>query len=56
MLDNTALQQQQKEIAELVSAAVVLSSEDRAVLLCSANALKTRKEIEESRKLADKSA
>lgn len=50
MIENTALKQQQQEIAELVSTAIVLSSEDRAVLLCSANALKTRKEIEEARK------
>lgn len=50
MSNNTALTQQQKEIAELVATAVLLSKEDRAVLLCSANALKTRKEIEEARK------
>lgn len=52
---NGLLEDIKKDIAELVSAAVILSSEDRAVLLCSANALKTRKEIEEARKLSEKS-
>lgn len=50
MFENSELKQKQQEIAELVSTAIILSSEDRAVLLCSANALKTRKEIEEARK------
>lgn len=50
------ISKQQKDIAELVSTAIALSDEDRAVLICSANTLMARKQIEEARKLAEKPA
>ena len=41
---------EQEEIKEFVSILLVLSKEDRAVLLSNANALRVRRDIEKARK------
>lgn len=46
VLDKTVPKEDEEEIKEFVSAILPLSTEDRAVLLLSANTLRTRQEIE----------
>lgn len=51
VLDKTVPKEDAEEIKEFVSAILPLSTEDRAVLLMSANVLRTRQEIEKRMEL-----
>ncbi len=48
-LNTTITQDEREEIKELVSVFILLSKEDRAVLLSNANAFKVRRDIEKAR-------
>lgn len=48
-LDKVISKEEQEEIKEFVSAIVLLSKEDRAVLLSNANAFRVRRDIERAR-------
>lgn len=49
VLDRKVTKEEKEEIKELVATLLVLPSEDRAVLLSNANALRVRKELERRR-------
>lgn len=53
MLDMTISKEQKEEINEFVSILLLLSPEDRAVLLSNANAFKVRRDIEKAKKKND---
>lgn len=49
LLDITIQNDEQEEIKEFISILLLLSKEDRAVLLSNANAFKVRRDIEKAR-------
>lgn len=53
-LNTTITQDEREEIKELVSVFILLSKEDRAVLLSNANAFKVRRDIEKARETEQK--
>lgn len=50
LLDMAIPKEEQEEIKEFVSTLLLISKEDRAVLLSNANAFKVRADIEKARK------
>ena len=54
VLETLIPQNEQEEIKEFVSTLLLLSKEDRAILLSNANALKVRRDIEKARKWGEK--
>lgn len=51
MLDLVVLQKdEEEEIREFISTILLLSKEDRAILLSNANALKVRRDLEKARR------
>lgn len=52
ILDVAVSKDAQEEIKEFVSTLILLSKEDRAVLLSNANALRVRRDIEKARQTA----
>lgn len=50
VLDMVVPQDEQEEIKEFVSTLLLISKEDRAILLANANAFKVRRDIERARK------
>ncbi len=55
-LNTTITENEREEIKELVSVFILLSKEDRAVLLSNANAFKVRRDIEKARAAEQKGA
>ena len=55
-LNTTITENEREEIKELVSVFILLSKEDRAVLLSIANAFKVRRDIEMARAAEQKGA
>lgn len=55
-LNTTITKDEREEIKELVSVFILLSKEDRAVLLSNANAFKVRRDIEKAREAKQKGA
>lgn len=49
LLEMTMTKEEQEEIKDFVSVLLLLSKEDRAVLLSNANAFKARRDIEKAR-------
>lgn len=50
LLEMTISKDDQEEIKEFISLILLLSKEDRAILLSNANAFKVRKDIEKARR------
>lgn len=51
LIEMTIPKDEQEEIKEFVSTLLLLSKEDRAVLLSNANAFKVRRDVEKARRI-----